>query len=335
MPDEDRPRNRPWDKSGRDDDDEDRPRRRRRDEEEERDEDDRPRRRRRDEDDDYEHDRPQRKGGSNGLATAGLVMGLLSFCTAGLSGIPGGICSLLALGKPTGRGMAIGGLIASGLGILLWIGIGVGAAALMKPIRERVKDTNNLKQIGLALHNYHDANGHFAAPFARTPGGNVNTQLSFRVGLLPYLEQNALHQQFDLSQPWNGPKNQAASSTKLAVFTAPHLGEPSASTPYRVFYGGGALFNEDGAPVSITAVTDGTSNTIMMVHAAEHVPWAEPRELKYSDQTPLPKLGPPDGYGATILMADGSVRPLNPNVSERTLRLAIKRADGAPLPADW
>ncbi|AWM41914.1 hypothetical protein GobsT_69590 [Gemmata obscuriglobus] len=311
----------------RDRDDDDRPRRRR--DEEGDDDGDRPRRRR-GAGDDYDDRRPPKEG-SSGLAMAGLILGLLSFCTAGLSGIPGGICSLLALGKPNGRGMAIGGLLASGLGILVWVGIGIGAVALMKPIRERVKDTHNLMQLGLAAHNDQDANTGFAGPYARNGMGGTNDKLSFRVGLLPYLEQNSLHKQFDLSQPWNSPKNQPASNTKLAVFTAPHLSEPSASTPYRVFYGGGALFNEDGKPVPLVAVTDGTSNTIMIVHAAEHVPWAEPREFRYSDRTPLPKLGPPDGYGATVLMADGSVRPIKPNTSERTLRNMITRAGGEPI----
>ncbi len=65
----------------------------------------------------------------------------------------------------------------------------------------------------------------------------------------------------------------------------------STQTPYRVFYGGGALFDEDGGPVRLWGITDGTSNTIMAVHAAEQVPWAEPRELKYSPDAPLPKFG--------------------------------------------
>lgn len=338
--DDDRPRKRPSSGNRRrdEDDDEDRPRKRRREDEED---DDRPRKRKRfeDDDDDYEDDRPRRgaKQGSNGLAVAGLVLGLLSFCTAGISGIPGGICAAIALGKPTGRGMAFGGLVASGLGILTWIVLGyLGYTNGVVPARERMKDSNNMKQIGLAFHADHDVNFGMSGPYARGNMGAPNTGLSFRVGLLPYVEQNALHKQFDMSQSWNSPKNQSASNTKLAVFTAPGGDElASTNTPYRVFYGGGALFNEDGKPVRLTDISDGTSNTIMMVHATDQVPWAEPREFKYSDKMPLPKLGPPNGKGGNVLMADGSVRFLPNTVSERTLRLAITRADGMPLPLDW
>ena len=114
----------PANNRSRDDDDfdDDRPRRRKREDDED---DDRPRKRKRDEDDDYDHDHPRgRAPESNGLATAGLILGILSFC-GGVAGIPAVICSLLALGKPTGRGLAITGLLLGGLGMLVWAGIAV------------------------------------------------------------------------------------------------------------------------------------------------------------------------------------------------------------------
>src|SRR4051794_8290815 len=97
------------------DDDDDRPRRRR--------DDDRPRRRRDDDEDDdrprrsrreYEDDRPAATRG-NGMAVAALVLGILSICFGPITGVIGGILGLLALRKPTGKGMAVTGLILSGL----------------------------------------------------------------------------------------------------------------------------------------------------------------------------------------------------------------------------
>src|SRR5262245_49062201 len=108
MPNEnDPPRRRPWDAGDRDDDrprrernegDDDRPRRRERDDYE--DDDDRPPRRERDE----FGGRPRQQA-SNGLATAALILGILSLFTACITGIPAIICGLIAMGKPVGRGM--------------------------------------------------------------------------------------------------------------------------------------------------------------------------------------------------------------------------------------
>ncbi|HEY1190813.1 MAG TPA: DUF1559 domain-containing protein [Gemmata sp.] len=332
---DDRPRKRPADSKGSGDDD--RPRKRPRDGDEDFD-DDRPRKRKRFEDEGgYEDDRPRpaAKQGSNGLALTGLILGLLSFCTVGLSGLPGIVCSLIALSKPTGRGLAVGGLLASGLGILAWIGLGAGFFFGVKPAVERTRDQNNMKRLGIALHNQHDAQQGFYGPYARDTMGTPNTGLSFRVGLLPYLEQENVYRQFDTGQAWNSARNQSASNTKLTVFTSPYSDEPaSTNTPYRVFYGGGALFNENGTRVSMLSITDGTSNTIMAVHAAEQVPWAEPREFKYSPIGPLPKLGQPGGKGAIVLLADGSVRFVSNKVSDTSLRAMITKNGGEMITGD-
>src|SRR5262249_25968470 len=111
----------------------------------------------------------------------------------------------------------------------------------------------------------------------------------------------------------------------------------SVNTPYRVFYGGGALFNEDGKRVTIFDITDGTSNTILAVHAQEQVPWAAPRDFKYDPAGPLPKLGHPNpqARGSNILLADGSVRFVSENVSETTMRALITRAGNEMISDNW
>jgi hypothetical protein len=331
------------DRRRRDDDDDyedDRPRSRRRDDD---DGDDRPRKRRREDDDDedYEDDRPRRREAkSNGLATAGLILGILSLCTVGLSGIPAVICSLLALGKPGGRGAAIAGLVLGGLGTLGGIGLVVlaftGGLDAVRYSAGRQKDANNMKQIGLAMFNSEAVTGRMSAPYAQDNFGKINRDLSWRVAMLPYIEQDNLYRQFDLSQAWNSPKNRPLSNTAIRTYTSPFSGEvASTQTPYRVFYGGGAMFDEDGKPVRLVDIKDGTSNTIMAAHAAEQVSWAEPRELRYDPNAPVPQLWAKDAKGTQVLMADGSVRFVPNTVSEQTLRAAITRAGGEMMGADW
>ncbi len=335
---------RPWDKKSRnDDDDDDRPRRRNRDDDDDDAEEarERPRRRPReeDDDDDYEHDHPrgrQKPKPSNGLAVAGLILGILSPFTCGLASIPAIICSLLALGKPTGRGMAIAGLLLGGLGAIVGVVGGYFGFRGYEGARDRMKDQNNMKQIGLAFHSQHDSTGRMVAPFAQDTRVGINRELSFRVGLLPYIEQEHLYRQFDTAQAWDSPKNRPLSNTAISTYTSPYGAErASTQTPYRVFYGGGALFDEKGGPVRFAEVTDGLSNTIMFVHAAEQVPWAEPRELLYNPNGPLPQLWSKDMPGTHVVLADGSVRFVRKTVSERTLRSLITKSGGEFVGGDW
>lgn len=316
MPNDNDPRrNRPWERGDRDDYDEP------------------PRRR-------DEFDRPPQPQG-NGLAVAGLILGILSFFTLCLTGIPAIICSAIAMGKPAGRGIAIAGLLLGMLGTVAGIGVGIWgyikATESVGLAADRLRDQNNMKQIGIAFHSQHDANWGMSAPHARDFTGKVNTDLSWRVGILPYIEQQSLYNRFDLTQPWDSAKNKPLSNTPIKTYTGPFDGpEPSVNTPYRVFYGGGAMFNEDGQPVRLTEVTDGTSNTIMTVGAFEQVPWAQPKEFKYDPNGPLPKLGHARLRGGfQVGLVDGSVRFVSDRVSETTLRRAITKADGHALGDDW
>ena len=66
---------------------------------------------------------------------------------------------------------------------------------------QRVQAMNNLKQLGLAMHNYHDVNGHFPARASQDKQGKP--LLSWRVHLLPFVEQGQLYREFHLDEPWD------------------------------------------------------------------------------------------------------------------------------------
>jgi len=352
--DNDPPGERSRERNDRDDYDDDRPRRR------DRDYDERPRRPNRD-----DADRP---AASNGLANASLVLGVLALlltlvgiafivggdsdswaamlgaltmCVSGLIGLPAIICGGIGMTRRVRRGAATCGLLLGIFGVFAGIsGFGYSLFESVGKVRQaaaRMQDQNNLKQIGIALHAQHDSTLGMHAPYAQDFTGKVNTDLSWRVGILPYIEQQSLYNSFDLMQPWDSAKNKSLSNTPIRTYTSPFDGpEPSVNTPYRVFYGGGAMFNEDGKPVRWTDVTDGLSNTIMAAGAVEQVPWAQPRELKYDPNGPLPKLGHAKlRRGFQVLMADGSARFVSDKVSETTLRRLITRAEGQDPGADW
>jgi prepilin-type processing-associated H-X9-DG protein len=268
--------------------------------------DDRPRRRRRrdefDDEDDY--DRPRRKKG--GMSTTAIVQ-----LVCGIVGAVGliGVVALAALLVP--------------------------AVAKVKEAAGRAADQNNLKQLGIATHAQHDASGQWTGPFAHDDKGIVYRGHSFRVGLLPYADQVAVYRQLDLTQPWDGPRNSPITNQPVMPFFTP-FDPPSSNTPYRVFVGGGALFSADGSPVHIRDIKDGSSNTILMVHAAEQVPWAKPQELPYSPTAPLPPLGHKAlPGGANVLMADGSVRFLRTGTADPVVRALITKAGNEPVDPNW
>jgi hypothetical protein len=188
--------------------------------------------------------------------------------------------------------------------------------------RGRSVSANNLKDIGLAMHNYHDAMGKF--PAAATYDGSGKPLLSWRVALLPYLEHNALFQQFKLDEAWDGPHNKPLLAQMPKKF-APVQGqvEPN-STYYQVFAGPGSVF-EGRNGCRISDVQDGLSNTFLVVEAGEAVPWTKPEDIPFDPQKPLPKLGAMFGGDFNALLGDGSVKLIRKSIDEATLKALITR----------
>jgi prepilin-type processing-associated H-X9-DG protein len=100
---------------------------------------------------------------------------------------------------------------------------------------------------------------------------------------------------------------------------------PPGESHYRVPHGNGALF-ELAKKVRITDVTDGTSNTLMVLTTAEGVPWTKPDEVAYDPKGPPPRLGYFFSNVTNAAFADGSVRALHRNIHLQTLRALITRA---------
>lgn len=279
--DNDPPRNRPWDKGGRDDDDDDRPRRRR----DEDDEDDRPRRRR-DEDDD-DDDRPRRGGKKSS----------------------GGTVAAIAIG------CGCGGVIL----LVVAIGLLLPAVSRVRGAAARMNDSNNMKQLSLGTHNYTDNNISLPPP---------DGTLSWRFHILPYIEQDSVYKAMNPREPWDGPTNRRFANTKIKPFVSATDPPETVDTRYRVFVGPNTLFQPGKPPLGLADVTDGTSNTILIVEAGEMVPWPQPRELAYDRNGPLPKLGGPHSGVFLVAMVDGSVRPVTDKTSPDVIRGGIEPKDG-------
>jgi hypothetical protein len=208
------------------------------------------------------------------------------------------------------------------------------ADTLRKPgaARGRAQSVNNLKQIAIAMHNYLDAYKRFPAAAIYDKSGKP--LLSWRVLILPFLGQNALYKQFHLDEPWDSPHNKKLLDKIPPVYQTPGEEKPTGRTHYQGFHGKGAFF-EGKKGIGIAEITDGTSNTILVVEAAESVPWTKPQDLPFDPDKPLPKLGGLFEGGFNAAMCDGSVRFVSQTIKPETLHLAIQRNDGQPLPEDF
>jgi prepilin-type processing-associated H-X9-DG protein len=160
--------------------------------------------------------------------------------------------------------------------------------------------------------------------------------LSWRVAILPFVEQQNLYQQFHLDEPWDSEHNKTllAQMPKIYALPAAHKGGDD-KTYYRVFVGKQAFFDlEQSKGKRIADITDGTSNTISIVEAAEAVPWTKPEGLPFDPEKPLPKLGKFYGGGCNAVFFDGSVHFLAATIEEAVLRALITPSGGEVVPAN-
>jgi prepilin-type processing-associated H-X9-DG protein len=232
---------------------------------------------------------------------------------------------------------------------LLWaiiiVGIVTGSILLLPTIHQgsgghsrRSSCMNNLRQFGIALHNYHDVYKTFPPAFVAGPDGKP--MHTWRVLLLPFFEEQGLkelHSRYDFNEPWNGPHNIELSKRIPPVFCCPsaenHLfGYLAVAGPETVWPG--------SKGISLKAITDGRSQTIAVVEVADSgINWLEPRDLTFEQaaqgiNVSKAKLGISSHHpgGANILFCDGSVHFLSNGISPDVLRALLTAAGGENVP---
>jgi hypothetical protein len=193
----------------------------------------------------------------------------------------------------------------------------------------RTTSMNNMKQLGLAMHNYHDVYKHF--PAASIIGPDGKTPHSWRIEVLPFLEQDALYRQCKMDEPWDSPNNKKILEQMPAVFRDPSDPRDSKNASYFVVVGKGTIFGDkEGAGIS--TILDGTSNTIMVVEAKRDVPWTKPEDIEFDPDQDPPEFGGHYQEGFLTTLADGSVRFIAKTVDPKILKLLLLKGDGQVIP---
>jgi prepilin-type processing-associated H-X9-DG protein len=213
----------------------------------------------------------------------------------------------------------------------------------------KAKSLNNLKQIGMALHEHFSAQNAFpAAAVCDTQGKPL---LSWRVAILPYAGEDDLYKQFRLNEPWDSEHNKklipkmpkAFLLPTAALLPTPDKGkEADGLTHYRALVSVPSEAGNDVAAFNwvdpkrpgplrgngIGHFQDGMSNTLLVAEAADPVVWTKPDELIYHPRKPLPAFGYAWDGQCNVLFADGARRSLDRKISEPTLRALITARAG-------
>lgn len=234
---------------------------------------------------------------------------------------------------------------------LIWLGVLVGLAfvvALLLPAISTVPEaqlrsicSNNLKHIAEAMRAYCDAHGRF--PPAYTVDANGRPMHSWRVLILPWLDQNALYEQYDFRQPWDSVQNRAVMTEMPSVFRCPSDTKARAGeTNYVMIVGPGAV---SSGPLSCKPedILDGTAFTILVVEVVgSGIHWAEPRDLNVEGMSfqinapggkDISSRHCPGWYnGAYVALCDGSTHYLGASIDPSVVKALITIAGGEKLP---
>lgn len=207
--------------------------------------------------------------------------------------------------------------------------------SLQTQAASQARRANQLKQIGIAIHSYVDTHGSFPQrAMSGEPGAKPESRkplLSWRVYLLPYLEQDALFKQFRLDEPWDSEHNRKLIARMPAVYSSGDkslaaAGKTRLVTPMIK----NGVFESEGPPVKFSDITDDTSNTVMVVEAAEEsaVVWTRPDDLPIDEKAPAKGIFSANAGGALMLFADGSVRHIKKSIDATNLLYLFLRNDG-------
>jgi type II secretory pathway pseudopilin PulG len=238
-------------------------------------------------------------------------------------------------------GVIIGSLAIGALVIGLSVSIIGPAVQTARAKSLKQKSAENLQLIAQAMQQYHAQHGSY--PPAYTVDAKGKRMHSWRVLLLPFLGERALYQQYDMTQPWDGPTNSMLVSRMPAVYASP--GDDTAKTTFETSYvvvvGKNTIF-PGATSVTMDKVTDGLANTLLVVESTESgISWMEPKDLDASKMNYGINSGTTNcirsyhPYGAQAVFADTQTHFLTDDLPSEYVEAltTAANADHAPLEA--
>jgi hypothetical protein len=233
----------------------------------------------------------------------------------------------------SGAGVLIALLAVASIGGICVVGILVAlllpAVQAAREAARRMQASNHLKQLSLAMQNYHDEYQCFPPAVVTDAAGKP--LYSGRVLLLAFLEEQSLFDQFNKDEPWNSPANRPLTSQALRYFTDPSASKAQipGQTDFLFVTGNGTALEPlpYGKSRGLSSISDGTSNTLYIVEVKNSgINWAEPRDLDISQPISLPAGNHPNvNLGAFF---DGHTQAIPKTASPQQIRAMATRSGG-------
>ena len=240
---------------------------------------------------------------------------------------------IFALVKPVRSGQNVSVSFESGSSVAtvgLLVALLLPAVQAAREAANRNTSLNKIRQIGLAMLNYESGKRHFPAQAICSKDGKP--LLSWRVAILPQLEEMELYKQFHLDEPWDSEHNKPLIAKMPAAYVKP--GRPNdGTTVFLVPYGKGLAF-EGTEGLTIGSFTDGTSKTILAVEVNDDraVPWTKPDDLEVDLNKPFDGLG--EAHAGDIfcaVFADCHTIGISKQCDVDTLKALFTRNGGEPI----
>jgi hypothetical protein len=254
--------------------------------------------------------------------------------------------------RESAPGLTTGAFVSGPVAIALLL----PAVQAAREAARRSQSRNNLKQMAIALHNYHDVHRSFPAGTHPNAALKPDKRLSWEADTLPFLEEETTYKKIDFTKSWDDAANRQALTTEIGTFLNPSLSDRKRDGFPVTAYVGMAGVGVDGPTLPVTSpkagvfaydrvtrirdITDGTSNTIMTAECSKDLgPWGAGGRATIRALTKQPYIEGPDGLGGQhpngclFGMADGSVQFVNKDIDPKVLEALMTIAGGETVNA--
>lgn len=202
---------------------------------------------------------------------------------------------------------------------------------MIRSLTRQLDGNNNMRQVMLAMHNYHDTYNRLPAPAITDATGKP--LLSWRVAVLPFIEEQALYEQFRLDEPWDSEHNLPLSKQLPNAFATVGLRLPPGQTVLHAVVGD-EIGMRPSEKTAFRDFLDGLSNSILVIEstAESAVPWSKPDDVKIDLDDPLAKFigSPRKSFRAG--MADGAVTTFSDDIDPAKFKAMLTRAGREIIP---